>query len=82
MGFDFSSGVGDLSSWAQGNSEPTATVTDLSAHVDGGPNSARGSNMMTTDHARMNLYGAASIVAAAVLLLWLSGALVFRTHNL
>jgi hypothetical protein len=77
-----SSFAGDLSGWAGGVSAPVAKVTDMSAHVDGGPDSARGSNVMTTDGARMNLYCASAIVAVAVLLLWASGALVFRSHNL
>jgi len=74
--------AGDLAGWANGVSAPTAKVTDLSAHVDGGPDSARGTNVMTSDGARTNLYCAASIVGLAVLLLWASGALVFRSHNL
>lgn len=74
--------AGDLSGWGPGVSAPTAKVTDLSAHVDGGPDSSRGSNAVTTAGAQTNLYCAAAIVGVAVLLLWLSGALVFRSHNL
>lgn len=80
MGFDFGS-VGDLSSWGPGVSAPAAKVTDLSAHVDGGPDSARGTNVMTDEGARMNLYCAAAIPAIAILFLWASGSLVFKTHN-
>lgn len=82
MGFDIGQATGNLSGWPGGVSAPTPKVTDLSAHVDGGPDSARGSNVMTSDSARMNLFYAAGIVGLAVAFLWLSGALIFRSHNL
>lgn len=89
MGFDFGAAlpsfgsVGDSGGWGMGNSTPqaTATVTDLSAHVDGGPASSRGSNVVVQESAKMNLYSSAAIVLAALVLLFLSGAIVFRSHN-
>lgn len=86
MGFDIGASMSDLvnrSSAPHGVSEPRPVrpVTDLSPHVDGGPDSTRGSNKVSDADARKNLWDAAAIVIAAVLFLWLSGALVFRSHN-
>lgn len=81
MGYDFGTSMGDLSGWPGGVSAPTAKVTDLSAHVDGGPASARGTNQVTVAGAQMNMYMSAGIVGLALVLLALSGGIVFKSHN-
>lgn len=59
---------------------PTRPVTDLSPHVDGGPNAAVAPAGSYDD--RGTLHDAAAIVAVALIVLWLSGAMAFRSHNL
>ena len=78
MGFDVSSMAGNRASWFGGQA-PVTTVTDLSAHVDGGANSTRGTNSVADP---MSLYDAVGIVAIALILLWVMGALSLRSHNL
>lgn len=76
------SSTGDASGWRHGMSQPVAKVTDLSAHVDGGPASNRGTNTVADDDDKMTLYDAAIIVGLSVILLWVFGAFSFRAHNL
>lgn len=61
---------------------PVRPVTDLSPHVDGGPNSARLSTVSAANDDRGTLHDAAAIVAVAFVLLWVAGAFSFRNHNL
>jgi beta-lactamase regulating signal transducer with metallopeptidase domain len=68
-----------------GNTQASQPVTNLSPHVDGGPASARGaagSNAASSADDKMCLHVACGIVLAAVLLLWVMGALVFSTARL
>lgn len=46
MAFDFSAMAGNRVGWP-GSVSPVTQITDLSAHVDGGPASAHGSNHAT-----------------------------------
>lgn len=73
---------GDSSGWRHGMSQPVAKVTDLSAHVDGGPKSTGGTNLVADPDDRSTLYDAALIVMVAVVMLWVFGAFSFRSHNL
>lgn len=57
--------------------KPVRPVTDLSPHVTGGSRKAAPSPSMTT-----TVHDAALIVVSALVILWLSGALVLRTHNI
>jgi len=75
MAFDISSGI----NWPAASAS-TVKVTDLSAHVDGGPASSRGAANPNVD--RTQLHDAAFIVIAAVVLLYLMGGIVFRKWNL
>lgn len=81
MVFDFSS-VGDVSAWAQGNSEPASKVTDLSAHVDGGQVSTRGAMGSNTVMLKASVVDSALIVLAALVALWVLGAVSFKSFNL
>lgn len=79
MAFDIGAMAGNRASWF-GGVTPVQPVTDLSAHVDGGQNSTRLTNASTADTS--SLYDAVGIVALALILLWVMGALSFRSHNL
>ena len=73
--------AGDASGWGGGVAQPQATrkATDLSPHVDGGPSSAAQTNAGASRDATSTLYMSAALVIGAVVLLWLMGALVFRS---
>lgn len=79
MAFDIGAMAGNRSSWLGGQTH-VQPVTDLTAHVDGGQNSSRMTNMAAADGS--SLYDAVGIVAIALILLWVLGALSFRSHNL
>ena len=77
---------GDASGWQGGIAQPTASVTDLSAHVDGGAgrfgqmavhaaHSGGSASAVSTTHF------AAGIVIAAIVALWVLGLLVFKGSN-
>ena len=78
---------GDASGWQGGIAQPTASVTDLSAHVDGGV--GRFGQMTTATHhsaagmatATGTVHFAAGIVVAAIVALWVLGLLVFKGSN-
>ena len=78
---------GDASGWQGGIAQPTASVTDLSAHVDGGSGRfgqmtvahAAGAPAMAT--ATSTAHFAAGIVVAAIVALWVLGLLVFKGSN-
>lgn len=81
MGFDFSGSVGDRAGWAGGASQP-APVPDLSPHVDGGQSSTSGTNAGASVSDQSTLYMSAFYVLAALAVLWILGALVFRKARL
>lgn len=81
MAFDFAS-VGDISAWAQGNSEPQTKVTDLAAHVDGGQVSARGAMQVGALEVKASVFDSAIVVGIGLALLWILGAFSFKTFNL
>lgn len=81
MGFDFSGMVGDSSGWAGGASQPPP-VPDLSPHVDGGHPSTGDANAGASASDTSTLYMAAFYVLAAIALLWILGAVVFRKVRL
>lgn len=81
MAFDFAS-VGDVSAWAQGNSEPQSKVTDLSAHVDGGQVSSRGAMQSASLEVKASVFDSAILVGIGLALLWIMGAFSFKTFNL
>ena len=80
---------GDASGWQGGIAQPTASITDLSAHVDGGV--GRFGQMTTATHgatgasgmasATSTMHFAAGIVVAAIVALWVLGLLVFKGSN-
>jgi len=73
--------VGDLSGWAGGNAQASMPVTNLGQHVDGGGHSAGyAAPAGVGGHGTKNF--AAGIVIAALIGLWLMGALVLRTSAL
>lgn len=65
-----------------GGAQAVVPVTDLSAHVDGGRSSSASTNAGSSADAQRNMYYAAGIVIGATVLLWLLGALVFRSIRL
>lgn len=71
---------GDSSGY--GTPQHVRPATDLSPHVDGGPSSSAQTNAGASADASSNLYVCAGIVIGAVLLLWLLGAVVFRSIRL
>lgn len=81
MAFDFSGNVGDSAGWAGGASQPAA-VPDLSAHVDGGHSSTMNTNSGASASDTSLLYMSAFYVLAALALLWILGAVVFRKVRL
>lgn len=67
------------------SAQASTPVTNLSPHVDGGPSSARGaagSNAAMSGDDKAVCHIACGTVLAALILLWLMGALVFRTARL
>jgi len=81
MAFDMSAMAGNRAGWIGGQT-PVTPVTDLTAHVDGGQNSSRRTNAAQSVGGNGQLYDAVGIVAIALILLWVMGALSFRNHNL
>lgn len=79
MGFDIGAMAGNRASWF-GGATAVHPVTDLTAHVDGGQDSSRLTNAVNADSS--SLYDAVAVVALALILLWVMGALSFRNHNL
>ena len=79
---------GDASGWQGGIAQPTASVTDLSAHVDGGSGRfgqgqvalVHGGSVATAG-ALGTAHFAAGIVVAAIVALWVLGLLVFKGSN-
>lgn len=63
--------------------QPTEKATNLTAHVEGptGPSNAV-SNSTAAVSAKTTMHYAAGIVISAVVLLWLCGAIVFKSVNL
>lgn len=80
MPFDVGASVGNASGWLNGFTTPTAPVTDLSPHVDGGPVHANVGSNVNADTSVLHI--AAGIVIVALVLLWVLGALVIKTANL
>ena len=75
--------TGDSSGWAGGVAQATVPVTNLAPHVDGGTHSAlSGTNAGAPPEAHRTLRFAVGIVVAALLLLWMSGSLLFRSSIL
>lgn len=74
--------VGDMSGWPGGTAQATKPVTDLSPHVDGGPQGASGGNATANAQSVKVMHLMAAIVLIALAVLWLSGALVFRGARL
>ena len=79
---------GDASGWQGGIAQPTASVTDLSAHVDGGAGRfgqvavVHGAqSVAATATATSTAHFAAGIVVAAIVALWVLGLLVFKGSN-
>ena len=79
---------GDASGWQGGIAQPTPSVTDLSAHVDGGAGRfgqiavAHGAHSAVgTSTAMGTAHFAAGIVIAAIVALWVLGLLVFKGSN-
>ena len=75
--------TGDSSGWAQGVAQASVPITNLSPHVDGGTHSAlSGTNAGAAPDSAKTLRVAAGIVIVALLLLWLSGGLMFKSSAL
>ena len=79
---------GDASGWQGGIAQPTASVTDLSAHVDGGAGHfgqpmtvAHGAHSAGAASAVSTTHYAAGMVVAAIVALWVLGLLVFKGSN-
>lgn len=79
---------GDASGWQGGIAQPTASVTDLSAHVDGGAAGrfgqmtvAHGAHSAGSVNAVSTTHYAVGIVLAAIVALWVLGLLVFKGSN-
>ena len=79
---------GDASGWQGGIAQPTATVNDLSAHVDGGAGRfgqqmsvAHGAHSAGSASAVSTTHYAAGIVIVAIVALWMLGLLVFKGSN-
>lgn len=80
MPFDIAGAVGNASGWLEGNASPSTPVTDLSPHVDGGPNSAQPHSNQNSDKAVLHI--AVIYVLTALALLWFMGVVVIRTARL
>lgn len=81
MGFDFGGMVNDVGGFMGGASQPPA-APDLSPHVDGGQASTASTNASASASDTSTLYMAAFYVLAAIALLWILGAVVFRKVRL
>jgi hypothetical protein len=69
-------GAGNTSVWSGGIS-PVTPVTDQSMHYNGG--TATGNNAVAPAGAKSVMYWAAGIVIAAIVILWILGAVTFRS---
>ena len=81
--FDFSAAFGqymDTATKSAMQADHTRSAGDLSAEVSGGPSaaSAAGANASAPEDSKRVLSYAAGIVFAALLLLWLMGAIVLK----
>lgn len=73
MPFDLGVSPGDMAIFA--GTQPTHPVTNLSPHVSGGNSN---NNAQASGDSKTTMYWSAGIVVTALVILWLSGALVFR----
>lgn len=76
MGDMISGLVGNEGTWNQGIAEAQGSVTDLSAHVDGGQPTATANSNAGADTTIIRWQ--AGLIFGVLLLLWLFGGIVFK----
>lgn len=73
---------GDTAGWSGGIAQASVPVTDLSPHVDGGQSQGTSAAAnMNAGSSITTLHDAVGVVLAAIILLYLMGALVFKGSN-